>query len=213
MVTSTPSRTSVASVGAPSLAEAYLDYEAAFADRDAPFAFVDLDAMWANAEGLISRARKLPIRIASKSVRCRPLLDAIVNRHPRFAGLMTFTLAETLWLANHGFENLLLAYPTADRAALREWARLETERPPAVMVDSVEHLDLIESAAGKPRQRLRICIDIDVSYRPARGRLNFGPLRSPLSTAAQAVEMAREIGRRPIFELVGARGMKATSPE
>ena len=34
---------------------------------------------------------------------------------------MTFTLAETLWLWEMGFEDLLLAYPTADR---QELARL-----------------------------------------------------------------------------------------
>ena len=32
---------------------------------------------------------------------------------------MTFTLAESLWLHEHGFDDLLLAYPTADREGLR----------------------------------------------------------------------------------------------
>ncbi|MEQ0805056.1 amino acid deaminase/aldolase, partial [Mycobacterium tuberculosis] len=31
-------------------------YEEAFADYDAPFAFVDLDAMWGNADQLLARA-------------------------------------------------------------------------------------------------------------------------------------------------------------
>ena len=31
---------------------------------------------------------------------------------------MTFTLPETLWLHERGFDDLLLAYPTADREAL-----------------------------------------------------------------------------------------------
>jgi len=44
-------------------------YEAAFAGLDAPFAFVDLDAFWANAAEMAGRAKGKPIRVASKSVR------------------------------------------------------------------------------------------------------------------------------------------------
>ena len=89
-------------------------YERVFAEVEAPFAFVDLDAMWANAEAMLERAGGKPIRVASKSIRCRALLGAILDRDERFRGLMTYTLPETLWLAEQGFENLLLAYPTVD---------------------------------------------------------------------------------------------------
>ena len=69
---------------------------------------------------------------------------------------MTFTLAETLWLWEMGFEDLLLAYPTADRQELARLAAIDDPGRPVVMVDSVEHLDLIESAAagGAPIARL-----------------------------------------------------------
>ena len=66
--------------------------ETAFAGRDAPFAFVDLDAMWSNAHEMLGRAGPKPIRVASKSVRCRELLERILAHDPRFRGLMTFTL-------------------------------------------------------------------------------------------------------------------------
>ena len=62
------------------------------AEIDAPFALVDLDAMWSNAAEMLARAGGRPIRVASKSVRCRPLLSAILERDPGFRGLMTFTL-------------------------------------------------------------------------------------------------------------------------
>src|SRR5215211_6475245 len=100
-------------------------YERAFAGVEAPFALVDLDALWANAADMLARARGKPIRVASKSVRCRGLLEAILRRDG-FRGLMTFTLAESLWLHSRGFGDLLLAYPTADRAALSELGRLES---------------------------------------------------------------------------------------
>ena len=42
---------------------------------------------------------------------------------------MTFTLPETLWLHEHGFDDLLLGYPATDRAALARLAELDG-RPP-----------------------------------------------------------------------------------
>ncbi|OBI76673.1 amino acid deaminase/aldolase [Mycobacterium asiaticum] len=177
-------------------------YEQAFADLDAPFAFLDLDALWSNATQLLDRAGDKPIRVASKSLRCRAIQREILDSNRRFDGLMTFTLAETLWLAGHGFDNLLLAYPPTDRAALRELGELTAENPdraPIVMVDSVEHLDLIESATHQP---VRLCLDLDAGYWPAGGRLKIGPKRSPLHTPEQARALAVEIARRPALKLV-----------
>src|SRR3954453_11027883 len=110
------------------MAPAHARYETAFEGRDAPFAFVDLDAMWANARDMLARAAGKPIRVASKSVRCRELIGAVLDRVPGFGGLMTFTLRETLFLHGHGFSNLLLASPTADREAIRALTRLEAEQ-------------------------------------------------------------------------------------
>jgi D-serine deaminase-like pyridoxal phosphate-dependent protein len=177
-------------------------YEAAFAGHAAPFAFVDLDALWGNADELLTRAGDKPIRVASKSLRCRPLQREILDADERFDGLLTFTLAETLWLAGHGFSNLLLAYPTTDRAGLRELGELTATDPggaPIVTVDSVEHLDLIESATDKP---VRLCLDLDAGYRRAAGRVRIGPKRSPLHTPEQARALAVQIARRPSLTLV-----------
>ncbi len=135
-------------VETPSRPRTYEELESIFSGVDAPFALVDLDAMWSNAREMLGRAQGTPIRVASKSVRCRALLASILEREPGFRGLMTFTLGESLWLHEHGFDDLLLAYPTADRAGLARLARLEAERPPILMVDSVEQLDFIESAAA-----------------------------------------------------------------
>jgi D-serine deaminase-like pyridoxal phosphate-dependent protein len=181
-------------------------YERAFAGIDAPFAFVDLDAMWENAAGMAARARGKPLRLASKSVRCRSLQRDVLDRDAGFSGLMTFTLAESLWLHDHGFDNILLAYPTADRAALGALARVEAARPPALMVDSLEHLDFLESAAGDPARPLRVCIEIDLAWWALGGRLKVGPKRSPIRTPEQAERLAREIARRPRLELVGLMG-------
>jgi D-serine deaminase-like pyridoxal phosphate-dependent protein len=184
-------------------ARSYEQYEQIFAEVEAPFAFVDLDAMAANAAEMLGRAGGKPIRVASKSLRCRALLERIL-RDPGFAGTMTFTLPETLWLAEQGFENLLLAYPTADTEALGELALRSAANPagaPIVMVDCAEHLDLIESVLGTGAAPVRVCIDLDASWWALGGRVKVGPKRSPVHTVADAVALASEIERRPRFEL------------
>ena len=186
----------------------YEELERIFADVDAPFALVDLDAMWSNAAEMLERAQGAPIRVASKSVRCRALLEAILE-HEGFRGLMTFTLRESLWLHEHGFDDLLLAYPTADRGALAELGRLEGEGPPIVMVDSVEQLDLIESAVGQGARPIRVCIELDLSWWPLGGRLKIGVKRSPVRTPQQAQALAGEIVRRPGLELAALMGYEA----
>jgi D-serine deaminase-like pyridoxal phosphate-dependent protein len=179
-------------------------YERIFAEVEAPFAFVDLDAMWANAEAMLERAGGKPIRVATKSIRCRALLEAILRHDQGFAGLMTYTLPETLWLAEQGFENLLLAYPTADADALGELALRSVANPagaPLVTVDCIEHLDAIESVLGAGAAPVRVCIDVDAGWWALGGRIKVGPKRSPVHTPEQAVALAREIERRPKIEL------------
>jgi D-serine deaminase-like pyridoxal phosphate-dependent protein len=182
----------------------HAQFEAIFAEVEAPFAFVDLDAMWSNSDAMLARAGSKPIRVASKSLRCRALIERILGRDERYAGLMTFTLPETLWLAEEGFENLLLAYPTADAGALEELALRSVANPegaPIVMVDCTEHLDAIESVLGAAAAPVRVCIELDAGWWAAGGRIKVGPKRSPIHTVEQAVTLAREIERRPQLEL------------
>ena len=124
---------------------------------------------------------------------------------------MTFTLPETLWLAEQGFENLLLAYPTADAGALGELALRPVANPggaPIVMVDCAEHLDAIESVPGAGAAPVRVCIDVDASWWALGGRVKVGPKRSPLHTVEQAVALAREIERPPAARAGRADGLR-----
>lgn len=183
-------------------------YDAIFEGLSPPFAFVDLDAMRSNGAKLAEQASPLPIRLASKSVRSLPVMRRIFELDERFQGILSFTLPEALHLARAGYDDVFVGYPTADRRALSELAALAAERPethPALMVDEVAHLDLIESAAGRGRTPIRVAIDIDPSWWPARGRIaRIGPKRSPIRTAAQARRLAAEIVERPGTRLVGA---------
>jgi D-serine deaminase-like pyridoxal phosphate-dependent protein len=187
-------------------------------DIDPPFAVVDLDAYRANARDMLRRAGGRPIRLASKSIRCRALLERTLASDPGFRGTLAFTLPEALWLADHGLRDLVVAYPTADRAALRALAAREDDAGIAVMVDDVAQLELIESSPrgvghGEPpfplERPLRVCIDVDASWRPLGGRVHVGAKRSPLHTPAQAAALARAIVKRPWLRLVGLMAYEA----
>jgi D-serine deaminase-like pyridoxal phosphate-dependent protein len=188
----------------------YERLESALADVEPPFAVVDLDALRANADDLVRRAAGKPVRVASKSVRCRALIDATLAR-PGFRGVMAFTLPEALWLHGHGAGDILIGYPTADRAALAELGRLDDDRRPVLMVDGTDQLDLVDAAApaAERRRPIRVCIDFDTSLELARGRIRVGVKRSPIRTPAQARDLARAIVARPGFELAGMMGYEA----
>jgi len=184
---------------------------AATAHLDAPFALVDLDAFRANAADMVRRAGGKPIRVASKSVRCRSLL-ADVLALDGYAGVLSFTLPEALWLQSHGCRDLLVAYPTADRGALRQLAAdPDTAREIAIMVDDVAQLDLVDAALPPASQRaaVRVCLDIDTSWQPLGGRVRVGARRSPVRTPAAAAALAREVAARPGFRLIGLMAYEA----
>jgi D-serine deaminase-like pyridoxal phosphate-dependent protein len=192
-------------------ADLHARLEAAMAARDAPLAAVDLAGFRANAADMARRAGGRPIRLATKSVRARALIRLALEQ-PGFQGLMAFTLPEALWLAADGFDDVLVAYPTADRAALRALAGPgnDVERAAVtLMVDSSEQLDLIDEACGRERAPLRVCLDLDAAYRlPVTGQ-PVGVRRSPVRTPAQARALAREIASRPGLRLVGVMAYEA----
>ncbi len=195
---------------------AYERLERATADLEAPFAVIDLDALWANSEDLLCRAAPKPIRLASKSVRCRALQERVLAR-PGVAGTLAFTLPEALWLASHGAEDLVVAYPTADRQALRALATFTAERPIArvtVMLDSAEQLDLIDRALERTQRdrdaaALRVCIDLDAGWWTLGGHVRIGAKRSPIHTPEQAAALARAILARGDLALVGIMSYEA----
>jgi D-serine deaminase-like pyridoxal phosphate-dependent protein len=178
-------------------------YDRATAHLDAPVAIVDLEAFDANADDLVRRAGGKPIRVASKSVRCRALLERALARDG-FAGIMSYTLAESLWLARSGFDDVLLAYPSADRAGFAELAAdPKLAAAVAVMVDDPSQLDLIDAARGGGREVVRVCLELDTSLKLLGGRVRVGALRSPLHSPAQLADLARAVARRPGFQVVG----------
>ena len=169
---------------------------------------MDLDAALANARDMVRRANGTPIRLASKSVRIREMLRRVLEL-PGYAGVLGFHLSEAIWLVETGVsDDVLVAYPTTHREALRTLAASPTLRESiTVMVDSPAHLDFIDDAvaeqesSGAERGEIRVCIDVDASL--AMGPVHLGALRSPVHSVEQVRRLAEVIVARPGFRLVG----------
>lgn len=149
------------------------------------------------------RANGTPIRLASKSIRIRSLISRILDL-PGYEGILAYNLNEALWLVESGVsDEILVAYPSANKEAIHKLiSDAHLLRSITLMVDSVDHLDLIDSVVpAAQRANVRVCIDIDASYE--LGKIHIGALRSPLRAAEQVREFARMIGTRPGFTLVG----------
>ncbi|MEA9985720.1 amino acid deaminase/aldolase [Subtercola sp. RTI3] len=181
---------------------------AATAHLDTPLAALSLPALAHNAFSMLDRAAGKPLRVASKSVRVRAVLDAVLAL-PGYAGVLAYTLPEALWLAET-IDDVVVGYPTADRGAIR--ALGADERLAArvtLMIDSAAQLDLIDSVVA-PGQRagIRVCIELDTAY-VTRALGHVGVWRSPVFTAGEARVLAQHIASRRGFELVGLMGYEA----
>ncbi|MEU4419532.1 amino acid deaminase/aldolase [Actinoplanes sp. NPDC024001] len=177
---------------------------------ETPVAAVDLAAFDDNADQLTARAAGKPIRVASKSVRCRTLLERVLAR-PGWRGVMAYTLPEAIWLVRSGVtDDVLVAYPTADRTALRELASdAALAAAITIMVDHPAQPNLVDQVVPPDdRPDIRLCLDFDASWRPA-GPLHVGVRRSPVHSAAQAGALARMLSARPGFRLAGMMSYEA----
>ncbi|EAR24506.1 hypothetical protein A20C1_12782 [marine actinobacterium PHSC20C1] len=180
----------------------------ATAALDTPYGVLSLDALSHNAADLVRRASGLPIRVASKSIRVREVMDAVLALDD-YRGVLAYTLAEALWLAG-SIDDVVVGYPSVDRAAI---AALGTSPGLAervtIMIDSVEHLDFVDSVLSpQHRETIRVCIDVDASWHsPLLGHV--GAHRSPVHSAAQARTLASTVVDRDGFTLVGVMAYEA----
>ena len=173
-----------------------------------PFGVLDADAFAANAADMVRRAGGTPIRLASKSIRCREMLRTALAIDG-FQGILAFTLPEALWLADE-FDDIVVGYPSTDVDALRALAANPTlAQRITVMIDSVDHLDYMDAAIEHRAAPLRVCIDVDASLRLAGGRAHIGVRRSPVHTVEEARLLARATAERPGYELVGLLSYEA----
>jgi D-serine deaminase-like pyridoxal phosphate-dependent protein len=192
-------------MGTPHTPGDYSYYRTALAGFTMPCAYVDLDLLDANVRAAVVRAAGKRIRVASKSVRSVAILRRLLAADPAIRGLMCFTARESVWLANQGFDDLLVGYPTwhSDDLAAVAHATVDGAHI-TLMVDSIAHVEHIESVAQRAGVRLPLCLDVDMSL--SLPGLHFGAWRSPVQTAAQAKPVVERITRSPHVYLDGIMG-------
>ena len=184
----------------------YARLRAALSAHRLPAAWVDLDRFDRNLDELVRRAGGLPLRVASKSLRCRALIERVLA-HPGCQGVMCFTAAEAVHLSDT-LDDLLVAYPTVERTEIEPvLERIGAGRTIVLTVDDIEQLDTLGALAREAKLVLPLCLDVDMSL-PLPG-LHFGVRRSPIRTAEDARVIGRRVAAHPFLELVGVLGYEA----
>jgi len=188
--------------------EYWSSLSAATEKLDTPFGAISVGALSWNAHDMLRRANGTTIRVASKSVRVRGVIDAVLAL-PGFRGVLAYTLAEALWLAET-IDDVVVGYPTVDRgaiAALGSSAKLA--KRVTIIVDSVDQLDFVDSVLPPAsRETIRVAVELDASWK-SRALGHLGVYRSPVRTAAQARRLGQEVVQRQGFALVGMMAYEA----
>jgi D-serine deaminase-like pyridoxal phosphate-dependent protein len=192
----------------------YNTYRQAIREERLPLAFIDLEAFDANIDyvrGIIAGSGRT-IRVGTKSIRCEPLTRRIFARGGAgFRGLLTFTVEETAWLAEKGYDDLIVAYPTVQPSDMTLMGQLAKAGVQArLMVDSLAHLQALSAAGQAAGVVIQACLEVDLAYRPlGTGAVHLGLRRSPLRTpevALALVRLARDLPNVRIDAVMGYEG-------
>lgn len=192
----------------------YAYYREIVKEQVFPLAFVDLDLFDANVKQIIQQVKAAQthhnqtVRIASKSLRCLPLIQRIFAADALFQGLMCFSPQEALCLSQAGLDDLLLGYPCWHSEQIQALAReIQAGKTIILMVDSVAHIQHLEQIAAQVDVVLPVCLDIDMSVDfPA---LHFGVWRSSVTDVESAVAVYDAIAASPHIRLDGVMGYEA----
>jgi D-serine deaminase-like pyridoxal phosphate-dependent protein len=191
----------------------YAGWKKALRGRRLPAAIVDLDAFDRNAERVRDTIAPhgIPLRIASKSLRVVALLRRLLDRSEgRFAGLMCFATEEAAFLADQGFDDLLVAYPPLQASDLTLAADLTAQgRAIYVMADGREGVDRIAAAGRHANVEIAVVLCVDMSLELGGGRVHLGVRRSPLHSVGDVVTLARYVADQPGVRFHGLMGYEA----
>jgi len=191
----------------------YAAYRNLFKGQRLPLAFVDLNAFDANIAYVAATQKETgkTIRVASKSIRCVDLLRRVFDiGGPVFQGILAFTMEEAAFLAENGFDDIIVAYPTVQPSDLdhiialtRRGCRL------SLVVDSRTQLELLSERARRESVTLSACLDIDMSWRPIGRLAHLGVRRSPVRQADDAVDLVRYAADLPGVAIDAVMGYEA----
>lgn len=186
----------------------YAYYRSVFKGQALPLAYVDLDLLDQNIAAIADRAGDKQVRIASKSIRCRAVMERILAAGKPYKGIMAFTASEALFLLEQRMDDILIAYPTVHVPHIRAlMAHVRQGAKVYLMVDRPEHIDLIAEATGDSGIRMPVCIDIDMSVDfPG---LHFGVWRSSIRSMDDLKHFTDYALKSPAIEIKALMGYEA----
>jgi D-serine deaminase-like pyridoxal phosphate-dependent protein len=181
-------------------------------DRRLPLAFVDLNAFDANVDYVIAQTEGSgkTIRLGTKSIRCEPLMQRILDSSDLYRGFLTYTVEETAFLAGKGHDDFIVAYPSVQGLDLDLLVELtQAGKRVSMMVDSIEQMQFLSGRGKEAGVRLSACLEVDLAYRPVGKLMHLGLRRSPIRTPEQALalmEDAKALDGVKIDALMGYEG-------
>lgn len=183
-------------------------FDHAFHELERPFAWLDFDALDDNISTVHNACGQKNIRIATKSVRSVEILRYLQMNLPNVTGFMTFTAAETIFLLQQHFDNLLIGYPVVEVAAVRQLLLfVKAGKTVTFMVDKREHVRFLAELGQELGVRVQVCIDINVSN--DFKLLYFGTKRSSLHSLESLTPFLDYIKNQEFIKVVGAMGYEA----
>lgn len=186
----------------------YLRYTTALREVARPLAFVDKEAFLENAQRVLAYAGRLPVRLATKSLRCVRLLQLLRDYSSRFQGFLCVSAREALHLAEEGLDDFLIGYPFYQRADQEAFLELIRRGKKAVaLIDSFEHAEALNYTFQGTGLGAPVCLEVDVSS--DWGWLYFGVRRSPLRTIEAVLGLAHAFRRLERVRLVGLMAYEA----
>ncbi|QKE72564.1 amino acid deaminase/aldolase [Arthrobacter citreus] len=179
-----------------------------FTKMSMPCAFLDWDAFVKNVDDIAKKSNGKKIRIATKSIRSVQVLNYILESDECFEGLMCYSPHEADFLAENGFDNLLMGYPTVDVSGLNKIAlQIKKGKKIICMVDETEQIGMIEKVAAKNEVVIPLCIDVDMST--SYLGFHFGVRRSPIKNTRDLVPILTHILQSLNVRLEGIMGYEA----
>ncbi len=183
------------------------DIKTLLSDQALPLAWIDLDRLESNIQQLKKMAAPLKIRLASKSIRCRSLIEKLLKDYPEiFHGVLAYHPDEAVWLAENHIEDIVVAYPylrwfEQQNNKDHQWDQI------TFMVDSLEHLTVIDQMASRLERKINICFDIDLSTK--HFGIYFGVHRSSIKTTNDLKILLEELKTKTWLNLSGIMGYEA----
>ena len=187
-----------------------------------PVAVLDLDAFEHNRQILFEHFSQLPslrMRIATKSLRCAPLVKRLFETDTDgsvLSGVMNYRIAEAEHLAeNYQITDLFIAYPISSRAESHRLAALHKKLSKkggnaSIVVDSAEHVEILAAAGMEAETELPVVFEIDLAFKPLGEKgPHIGARRSPLSDAGEIRSLAELVGATDHVRAHGIMGYDA----